>query len=47
MKDAIIITLYKNKSHRGDCNNYYGISLLSVVGKLLAHVVLKRLQVPF
>ena len=45
MKDANIITLYKNKGDRGDCNNYHGISLLSVVGKLLAHVVLKRLQV--
>ena len=45
MKDANIITLYKNKGHRGDCNNYRGISLLSTVGKLLACVVLKRLQV--
>ena len=41
MKDANIITLYKN---RGDCNNYRGISLLNIVGKLLARVVLKRLQ---
>ena len=45
MKDANIITLYKNKGKRGDCNNYHGFSLLSVVGKLLAHVVLKRFQV--
>ena len=45
MKDANIIILYKNKGNRGDCNNYRGISLLSVVGKLLACVVLKRLQV--
>ena len=45
MKDANIVTLYKNKGDRGDCNNYRGISLLSVVRKLLAHVVLKRLQV--
>ena len=45
MKDANIVTLYKNKGDRGDCNNYCGISLLSVVGKLLARVVLKRLQV--
>ena len=44
MKDANIVT-YKNKGDRGDCNNYSGISLLSVVGKLLACVVLKRLQV--
>ena len=45
MKDANIITLYKNKGDRGDCNNYHGISLLDIVGKLLARVVLKRLQV--
>ena len=45
MKDANIITLYKNKGDRGNCNNYCGISLLSIVGKLLACVVLKRLQV--
>ena len=45
MKDANIVTLYKNKGNMGDCNNYHGISLLSVVGKLCAHVVLKRFQV--
>ena len=42
MRDANIITLYKNK---GDfCNNYCGISLLSIVGKAFARVLLKRLQ---
>ena len=41
MRDANIITLYKNK---GDCNNYCGISLLSIVGKTFAHVMLNRLQ---
>ena len=45
MRDANVITLYKNKGDRGDCNNYRGISLLSVVGKVFARVVLKRLQV--
>ena len=45
MKDANIVTLYKNKGDRGDYNNYRGISLLSVVAKPLARVVLKRLQV--
>ncbi|KAL8581326.1 hypothetical protein ACOMHN_034405 [Nucella lapillus] len=43
MRDANIITLYKNK---GDCNNYRGISLLSIVGKAFARVVLNRLQSP-
>ena len=45
MKDAKIVTLYKNKGDRGGCNNYCGISLLSIGGKQLARVVLKRLQV--
>ena len=41
--DANIVTLYINKGDRGDCNNYCSISFLSIVGKLFAHVVLKRL----
>ena len=44
MRDANIVTLYKNKGDRSDCNNYRGISLLSVVGKVFARVVLARLQ---
>lgn len=45
MRDAKIVTLYKNKSNRSDCNNYHGISLLSIAGKLFARVVLACLQV--
>ena len=45
MRDSKIITLFKNKGDRGDCNNYRGISLLSIVGKVFARVILKRLQV--
>nr|XP_027231896.1 uncharacterized protein LOC113823449 [Penaeus vannamei] len=44
MRDAKIITLYKNKGSRSDCNNYRGISLLSIVGKVFAKVALGRLQ---
>ncbi|XP_018015422.1 uncharacterized protein LOC108672290 [Hyalella azteca] len=44
MRDAKIITLYKNKGDRSDCNNYRGISLLSIVGKAFARVVLGRLR---
>ena len=44
MRDSNIITLYKNKGDRSDCNNYRGISLLSIVGKAFARVVLNRLQ---
>ena len=44
MKDAKIITLYKNKGERSDCNNYRGISLLSIIGKVYARVLLICLQ---
>ena len=44
IRDANIVTLYKNKGDRSDCNNYRGISLLSIVGKVLARVFLCRLQ---
>ena len=45
MRDANIVTLYKNKRDRSDCNNYRGISLLSVVGKVFARVALTKLQI--
>ena len=44
MRDSKIVTLYKNKGDRSDCNNYRGISLLSIVGKVFARVALGRLQ---
>ena len=45
MRDANIVTLYKNKDDRNDCNNCRGISLLNIVGKLFAKVVLMKLRV--
>ena len=45
MRDANIVTLYKNKGDRSDCDNYHSISLLSIVEKLFARIALKRLQV--
>ena len=42
MRDANVVTLYKNKGDRSDCNNYRGTSLLSVVGKLFGHVACTR-----
>ena len=43
MRDAKIVTVYKNEGDRSDCNNYRGISLLSTVVKLFARVILARL----
>ena len=44
IRNANIVTLYKNKGDRRDCNNYRGILQLSIVGKAFARVLLKRLQ---
>ena len=44
MRDANIVTLYKNKGDKGDCNNYRGISLMSITGKAFARIILKRLH---
>ena len=43
-KDASIIHLYKNKGNRQTCDNHRGISLLSIAGKILARVLLNRLN---
>ena len=42
LKDAYIIHLYK-KGNRPLCDNYRGISLLAIAGKILARVMLNRL----
>ena len=42
--DANITVLFK-KGDRGLCNNYRGISLLSVVGKVFADIILQRLHI--
>jgi len=43
-KDAIIGSLYKGKGSKSNCASYRPISLLSVAGKVFAHVILGRLQ---
>ena len=45
IRDANIITLYKNKGDHSNCNNYYSISLLRIVGKLFVHINLHRMQI--
>ena len=43
-KDASIIHLYKRKGNRQVCDNHRGISLLSIAGKILAKILLNRLN---
>ncbi len=38
-----IVTIYKKKGNRSDCNNSRGISLLSTASKVLAKIMLTRL----
>ena len=42
-KNAQITTIYKKKGERSDCNNYRGISLLAIAGKILARFLLNRM----
>jgi len=41
---GIILPFYKGKGSRHDCHNYRGITLLSVPGKVFAHVLLARVK---
>ena len=40
LKDAVIVSLYKNKGEKSDRSKYRGITLLSTAGKILARVSL-------
>ena len=42
--EAIIIRLYKNKGDKRVCDNYRGISLLAVAGKVFTRIILNRIQ---
>ena len=44
IKEAKLVTLFKNKVLWHDCNNYYSVSLCSLVGKLSRRVILKQIQ---
>ena len=43
-KDATIIHLFKRKGNLQVCDNHRGISFLSIAGKILARVLLNRLN---
>nr|VZI20801.1 unnamed protein product [Spirometra erinaceieuropaei] len=43
-KDAIIVHLCKRKGNRQLCDNHRGISLLNIVGKIFARILLNRLN---
>ncbi len=42
---AIIVPLYKGKGKREECNNYRGISLLSVPGKIYGRILNERMKI--
>ena len=43
-KKGLVIPIWKGKGDLQDCNNYHGITLLSVPGKVLAHLLLTRIR---
>ena len=40
----MIVPLYKAKGERSECKSYRGISLLSVVGKIYAMILVDRVR---
>ena len=42
--DGILVSLYKGKGVKSECDNYRGITLLESVGKVLARLLLNRLM---
>ena len=42
LRSAVIIPLYKSKGERTECSNYRGISLLRVVVKIYAGIIVDR-----
>ncbi|MEL6802745.1 MAG: reverse transcriptase domain-containing protein, partial [Bacteroidota bacterium] len=43
-KRGLVVPIWKGKGDRQDCNNYRGITLLSVPGKVFAHLLLMRIR---
>ena len=44
LRDARIVNLYKGKGDKSSWDNYRGISLLGIAGKILSKVILNRLN---
>lgn len=43
-RQGLVVPIWKGKGDRLDCNNYRGVTLLSVPGKVLAHLLLSRIR---
>ena len=43
-KRGLVVPIWKGKGGRQDCNNYRGITLISVPGKVLAYLLLMRVR---
>ena len=43
-KRGIVVPLWKGKGDRQDCNNYRGVTVLSVPGKVFARIILDRVR---
>ena len=40
----MVIPIWKGKGDLQDCNNFRGLTLLNIPGKVLAHLLLKRIR---
>ncbi len=43
-KKAVIVPLHEGKGNKEECNNYRGISLLSMPGKIYGRILTERLM---
>ncbi|WP_209300514.1 hypothetical protein, partial [Lonepinella koalarum] len=43
-KRGLVVPLWKGKGDRQDCNNYRGVTLLSVADKVLARIILNKIR---
>ena len=43
-RSAVIVSLYRGQGERTECKNYRGVSLLRVVGKIYAGIIVGRIR---